>query len=182
MAYVQPPRFTWQDAERAAGEWGCNCGPAALAAITGLSLDEVRPHMGDFGAKRYTNPTLMWAALNSIGARFTYRSGNLGQGHWPTHGLCRIQWEGPWTEPGANPKWAYRQTHWIAAARHKGQIGIFDINAIGNGSGWCLLLHWASEIVPWIIREAVPRANGGWHITHAVEVARPVTDREDLAE
>jgi hypothetical protein len=175
MAHVQPPLFTWQDAERAAEEWGCNCGPSAIAAITGLSLDEVRPHMGDFEKKRYTNPTLMWAALQSIGVRFSYRGGDLGKNSWPAHGLCRIQFEGPWTEPGVNPKWAYRQTHWVAASRHEGEIGVFDINAIGNGSGWCLLEHWVGEIVPWIIREAVPRANGGWHITHSVEIPRPLS-------
>jgi hypothetical protein len=167
---VRPPRFTWKDADRAWNEWGCNCGPSAIAAICGLTLDEVRPHMGDFEKKRYTNPTLMWSALRSIGVCFTYRGGHLGIGAWPRHGLARIQWEGPWTDPGANPRWAYRQTHWVAAARHNGEIGIFDVNAIGNGSGWCLLEHWADEIVPWIIREAVPRANGKWHITHSVEV------------
>jgi hypothetical protein len=31
-------RFTAVDAERASDEWGCNCGPSALAAITGRSL------------------------------------------------------------------------------------------------------------------------------------------------
>lgn len=79
-----------EDADRAYAEWGCNCGPAAVAAICGLTLDQVRPHMGDFETKRYTNPTLMWQVLRSIGARFSYRGGDLGR-WWPTYGLARIQ-------------------------------------------------------------------------------------------
>jgi len=62
-------RFTLADADRAADLWGMNCGPGALAAVCGLTLDEVRPHMGDFESKGYTNPTLMFAALKSIGVK-----------------------------------------------------------------------------------------------------------------
>ena len=57
------------DLERAAREWGANCGPAAIAEISGLTLDELRPHMDAFGfdRKRYTNPTMMFGVLDSIG-------------------------------------------------------------------------------------------------------------------
>ncbi|WP_292477392.1 hypothetical protein [Mesorhizobium sp.] len=170
---IKPPRFTADDADRAHEQWGANCGPGAIAAICGMTLDEVRPHMGDFETKGYTNPTLMWATLRSIGVRFSYRGGHLGQTNWPSHGLCRVQWEGPWTQPGVSPRAAYRHTHWIGAACDpvKG-IGIFDINAIGNGTGWCALEDWVGMLVPWILEECVPRANGGWHLTHVVEVAQ----------
>lgn len=63
-------RFNLADAERANDEWGANCGPGALAAIAGLTMDEVRPHLDGFDAKRYTNPTMMYAALQSIGIRW----------------------------------------------------------------------------------------------------------------
>src|SRR5580700_11291869 len=52
---VNPPRFTPADADRAYEEWGMNCGPSALAAVMGMTFDEVRPHMGDFERKHYTN-------------------------------------------------------------------------------------------------------------------------------
>jgi hypothetical protein len=52
--------FTEADAHRAYDEWGANCGPGALAAIAGLTLDKVRALMGDFETKGYTNPTLMY--------------------------------------------------------------------------------------------------------------------------
>ncbi|MGS1093095.1 hypothetical protein ACVCNR_00740 [Aquamicrobium terrae] len=171
------PRFTAVDADRAYDEWGANCGPGAIAAICGLTLDELRPHMGDFEDKRYTNPTLMWQVLHSVGARFKARAGQFGSADLPAYGLARVQWEGPWTQAGVPMRARYRHTHWIGAAQRANcgggvSIGIFDINAIGNGSGWCALQDWESILVPWILEECVPRANGRWHFTHIVEVER----------
>ena len=165
------PRFTADDMDLANETWGANCGPGSIAAICGLTLDELRQHMGDFERKGYTNPTLMWQVLQSIGVKFTYRGGDLGRENFPRYGLARIQWEGPWTQPGVPARAAYRHTHWVGAAIDpvKG-IGIFDINALGNGTGWCALEDWSNSLVPWILEECVPRADGGWHITHAVEV------------
>lgn len=163
---IAHPRFSAADAKRAYDEWGANCGPGAIAAICGLTLDELRPHMGDFEAKGYTNPTLMWSVLRSIGVRFSYR----GRGVWPGYGLCRVQWEGPWTKPGVPARAAYRHTHWVGAARRAGTVGIFDINAMGNGSGWCSLSDWAGTLVPWLLAECEPKANGQWHLTHVVEI------------
>jgi hypothetical protein len=169
------PRFTADDAQRAHDEWGANCGPGALAAICGLSLDAVRPHMGGFEDKRYTNPTLMINAVRSL-CRADLIKGYLRDLRkpppWPYFGLARIQWEGPWTAPGANPRWAYRQTHWVGVCQRNGAIGIFDINMINNGSGWSSLENWRTILVPWLLKECVPRADGKWHITHAIEVQR----------
>ena len=150
--------FTLTDAERANDEWGANCGPGALAAIMGLTLDEVRPHMGDFERKHYTNPTLMFDALTSVGARFR------------TLGLARIQWEGPWTKPGVPIRARYRHTHWVGSRRATGGVGIFDINCMNNGSGWVALEAWRDIAVPWILERCVPPADGKWHITHSIEI------------
>jgi hypothetical protein len=59
-------KITLDDLARANDEWGANCGPGALAAIMDLTLDEVRPHLPGFEAKRYTNPTMMFAALDGL--------------------------------------------------------------------------------------------------------------------
>jgi hypothetical protein len=167
---ITKPPFTADDADRAYEEWGANCGPGAIAAICGMTLDELRPHMGDFERKHYTNPTMMWQVLDSIGVTWALVKPAVT---WPLHGLVRVQWEGPWTAPGVPARAAYRHTHWVGAATDpvKG-IGIFDINAIGNGSGWCALEDWTGTLVPWLLEECVPRANGGWHLTHVVEVMR----------
>jgi hypothetical protein len=163
-----PPPFTADDAERAAESWGCNCGPAALAAICGLTLDAVRPLMGDFEAKGYTNPTLMREALQRTGRPWRPR----GDKEWPNYGLARIQWTGPWTKPGVPPRVAYRHTHWVGGCRDGAAIGVFDINAMSNGNGWCALDDWSRLLVPWLLEECVPKADGGWFITHSLEVER----------
>ena len=155
------------DMNRANSEWGANCGPGALAAIMGMTLDEVRPHMGDFESKRYTNPSLMNAALRSIGRPWR----KIGA-EWPTFGLARIQWEGPWTAPGVPMRARYRHTHWVGSWKRPGLFGVFDINATANGSGWCSFDDWRAHIVPWILKECVPRASGGWHVTHGIEVGQ----------
>jgi len=166
---MKPLRFTPDEFEQAFDEWGANCGPGSIAALCGLSLASLRPHLGDFESKRYTNPTLMWQVLRSIGVPFTYHGGHLGQGGWPRYGLARIQWEGPWTRPGVPPR-AYRHTHWIGVnARNPENVGIFDVNALGNGTGWAALSEWKTVVVPFILDECVPRASGGWYITHSVE-------------
>ena len=158
-------RITGQEADDAYEAWGCNCGPGAIAAIMGMSLTAVRPYMGDFERKHYTNPTLMWETLERIGRPWR----KVGKS-WPRFGLARIQWEGPWTEPGVPIKARYRQTHWVASwiTVERGH-GVFDINATGNGTGWCSFEHWRDVLVPHIITH-VPRANGKWHVTHGVEV------------
>ncbi len=153
------------EADLAYDAWGCNCGPGAIAAIMNMRLDKVRPLLGDFERKRYTNPTLMWEILDRCGRPWR----KVGK-RWPTFGLARIQWEGPWTAPGVNPKAAYRHTHWVASWIHPERgHGIFDINMTGNGSGWGSFADWERDIVP-AIAASIPRASGKWHITHGVEV------------
>jgi hypothetical protein len=169
-----PVRFTLADADHAAEEWGCNCGPSALAAIMGMTLDEVRAHMGDFEAKHYTNPALMFYALESVGARFRVRSlaSNVKFLGWPMYGLALIQWEGPWTNPGVPMRARYRYTHWVGVARKTvDDIGIYDVNCMNNGNGWVAYESWRDIVVPHIIAQ-YKRASGLWHITHAIEIDR----------
>jgi hypothetical protein len=166
-------KFTKADADRAHDEWGANCGPGALAAILDMTLDDVRPHMGDFERKRYTNPSLMFAALKSIGTNWSALAldGKVIKLGWPIYGLARIQWEGPWTEPSVPVRARYRYTHWVGSARGANNPGIFDINCMNNGTGWCSLDDWKSTMAPYLIAQ-YPRANGKWHITHAIEIFR----------
>lgn len=166
------PRFGIAEAERAYDAWGCNCGPAALACMTGLTLEAARTHLPDFVGRYYTNPTMMFAALDSIGVR--WRGKAIGKRHpvieWPRLGLVRVQWEGPWTAPGVPMAARYRHTHWVGAGWRGDQLGIFDINCMNNGSGWVSIKEWRTTLVPWLLRECHPRASGTWHLTHSIEV------------
>jgi uncharacterized protein (DUF433 family) len=230
-AAVVAPRFTFADFERANQEWSANCGPGALAAILNLTLVEARPHFGP-GWPGYTNPTAMRSALLSSGCRFTVLQRGFS-GYplpWPRYGLARIQWEGPWTQPGVPMRARYRYTHWVGTARRSpavsidpavsfgrpvirgtrvkvdvvadlaaageptdrialefgvdeatvhgalawhrggGDVGIFDINVLENGTGWCSLQDWSMNLAPALAKGHDRRATGGWHITHAIEV------------
>ena len=160
------PRFTIDDANRAQAEWGANCGPGSIAAVLGLTLDELRPHLGDFEQKRYTNPTLMWDILKRLGVSWRVVR---GAQTWPAFGLARVQWEGPWTAPGVPMRVRYRYSHWVGAATIEGAVRVFDLNCMCVG-GWVSLEEWRGSVVPWLLKELYPKADGKWHLTHVVEV------------
>jgi hypothetical protein len=190
-----PPRlkFSYSDAERANDEWGFNCGPGSLCALLELTPAEVRPHLGDFEQKRYTNPTLMKAALGSLGVGGRWaqlsdveqrRVGDMRfpdaavrRLEWPQRGLARIQWGGPWTNHGVPMAARYRQTHWVAAQMIAGITAIFDVNAHTacdssawtNRNGWTSDAFWKERIAPFIIKHCVPRGDGTFWITHVFE-------------
>lgn len=172
---IRPPRppplkFDFQHVQAAFDAWGCNCGPGALAAVTGRTLDEVRPHVPGFEDKRYTNPSMMYAALDRlIGSHWRLQLPLKG---WPSYGLARIQWEGPWSQPGVPKRVAYRHTHWVGVlSRSLADIEVFDINAmIPPANGWISLKEWSQALVPWLLGQTEPKATGDWHITHAIEI------------
>lgn len=158
------PKFTEEDAERAFYEWGSNCGPGALAAILGLTLDEVRPLIPGFAEKHYTNPTMMFEAL-----RLSGKAWRKGTTKWPCYGLVRVQWDGPWMADGVPMAARYRYTHWIGAQSSERGMGIFDINCMNNGTGWVALEDWDKIVVPHLTAN-IKRATGLWSITHSIEV------------
>jgi hypothetical protein len=152
-------KFNQDDANRAYTEWGANCGPGALAAITHKTLDEVRPYLGDFEKKHYTNPRLMFATLRRMGIEFTSRPG----WNYPDWGLIRVQWEGPWTAPGVPLHKRYRHSHWVGTYWDviNRMYYFFDINYINLG-GWLPFAEWEDYLVPWLLRQCEPDATGGW--------------------
>jgi hypothetical protein len=176
---LPPPRFTFKDAEDAGEAWNFNCGPAAIAMVSGLKPEELRPHLGDFERKGYTNPTLMFECLNRLKVRWTPRKAGRGTlafpdglDAWPSFGLVRVQWEGPWTAPGVPIRVRYLHTHWIGCSRVPGdEPAIFDVNAMAVG-GWIPLSMWREKLVPWLLEHCEPKANGKWHLTHVLEVER----------
>lgn len=188
--------FTIDDAQRAGDEWGFNCGPAAICAVLGKTPDEVRPHLGDFERpnKRFTNPTLMDDTLFRLGVKVygrTVRHVAMRAAEaeirtapilsWPRLGLVRIQWEGPWTEPGVPIAARYRHTHWLGARiidpayqwersrNGSTPVEIFDVNCMSVG-GWVSLDTWSAQVVPWLLKEVEPKAWGTWHQTHVLEL------------
>lgn len=163
-------RLTHQAVEKASSEWGFNCGPGAICAVLNLTPDELRPHLGDFEEKRYTNPRLMAATLDRLGVvwRQVYRSDD-PNGVLPilNRALVRVQWGGPWTKPGVPMMARYRQTHWIAVRSNGTEV--FDVNAV-HLKRWLPRHVWSDQLVPWLCKEVVPRWDGRHWFTHALEV------------
>lgn len=161
--------FTEAELEVAADEWGCNCGPSALAFALQMPLTAARYAIPNFEAKRYTSPSMMREALQFLKREHsTERAPKYVKGTpvdvasmfsdlMPS--LVRVQWCGPWTEPGMNPRWAYCHTHWISTWTERGVPLVFDCN---GGIQSCP--SWIDEIVP--LLTSYPRANGEWFPTH----------------
>jgi hypothetical protein len=177
--------FTEDDLAVAYNKWHCNCGPSALAFALQISLDKVRGAIPGFEERRYTSPTMMKGGLRNLGASFEEFPADLANmfrvDHTERINLVRVQWCGPWTKRGANPKWAYRQTHWIATwSTHetmppflgkykKTRVGLFVFDCNGGIRSFD---SWKKEIVPTLVA-MYPRADGAWFPTHVWSVSRP---------
>ena len=143
---IKPVRFSLDDAQSAAGGL-FNCGPAALCAVADLLPDEAVSHLRGFDRKGYTNPSMMQQALGELGIKFqrVYECLGLGVARspiYPSFGLVRVQWAGPWTKPGVPVVARYRHTHWIAASDDMR----FDVNAMCVG-GWLSRTEWETLLV-----------------------------------
>lgn len=158
--------FSWDEANDAFREWGCNCGPAALAYVLGCDLNHVRTIVEEVGfvQRKYMSPTMMKDAISLSGWKLKERDRvrKIMPEKFPTclpmHGLIRVQWTGPWT--AGNPKWAYGYTHWLAA-----DAGfVFDVNC-----GEVSYKSWVQS-VPGLITASIKRADGGWYATHIWEI------------
>lgn len=153
---IHPPPlpFTPEELAEANGRWGCNCGPAALAAFLGMPLEEVRPHLGYFEVKRHMNTSDMIAAFLRIAGK---KPIIMGDPCINNPGIAKIQWEGPWTGPGGNTRWAAKFTHWIATrpTKPRGYVWAYDV----NNPAWEPLGAWMAGTAERIMEE-IPRCSG----------------------
>lgn len=152
----RPPFSVPTDRDYAHHAWGANCGPCALAALLGVQLAVVRPHLGRFESNRYMSPTDMKAALSSLGIVPQRIS---GRDPWPRCGLAFVQWSGSWDHDSVAEQ--YRHTHWIATR----DGWLFDVNAFG----WIRRPQWEQDLVPEITQQHAG-ADGGWWIRTSYEI------------
>jgi hypothetical protein len=154
-------KFDVASAQDAWVRWGANCGPGALAAIAEVSLETAVLAIPDFVQKGHTKETMMREACKTLGVSFTEQ-----QGYWPSFGLARILWNGPWTGEGLIAR--FQRSHWVAHVIDSDGAWIFDINAVGLG--WMPRTDWEQDCVPWILARHVPQADGTWAIWESFEV------------
>lgn len=150
--------------------WGANCGPSALAAILGRTVASLRETIATVqcGAfKGYMHAGHLCDVLRACGRevrRRDFRDGK--QIRWPRErGLVVVQIDGPWCEPGVNPKARFRYTHTVAVEQALGSIRmVYD----GNARMWLQEIAWEYEIMRLLIRDQ-PRATG-WYTSTVIEV------------
>lgn len=164
--------FGSDEARKAYEEWGCNCGPAALAAAMGKTLDEIRPHLGPFEQRGYMNVTNMRESIRAAGGAIEreYKG-------WPPvgTGLVRIQWGGPWIIDGKPARWAATASHWVATYRDAASwFYVFDVNG-----GPMLVDQWEKEIVPAIVA-SIKRADGKWNISHSFGLTPKAPNEQNI--
>lgn len=175
--------LTLENCEAAWKEWGMNCGPGALCAVLNMTPEEIRPHLGDFEKKKYTNPTLMFQVLQSIGVKYRVVFKQLGAvtreqasfgikpPKYPDFGLVRVQWDGRWCDEGVPVAARYRHTHWIGFDKRTDRTGrVFDINAVAYDGGWMSYATWAVHFLDWLLPQIEPKGGGGWWPTHCLEI------------
>lgn len=151
-----PPQLAYTDLEstKANLEWKASCGPHSLAAALGLTLEDVKKSLKNY--RGWMNPTQMRRALDAWQVEYRVL-GNLRTQKLCT-GINRIQWEGPWLNPGVPARVAYRYTHWVAHFR-----------------GWVLCTACTSAM--WIREEEWRRFHleddppTPFHITHHYELS-----------
>jgi len=173
---MQRIRFSVDEANHAGKEWRFNCGPGAICAVLNMTPAELRPRMLTFEAKGYTNPKLMKDVLRNLDVSWAevFRSEERSKRViWPAVGLVRVQWAGPWTNPGVPLTVRQRHTHWIGVRPGALPREVFDINATCVG-GWVFWEEWTGQLVPWLLKQVEPKATGEWWPTHCIEVARGI--------
>ena len=181
---MTPPPLAFGASEmRAAFEaHGANCGPGAIAALTGVTPCDVLGVMPDFARRRITTEGMLCRAVAALGGRAAPVAPDA-----MCLGALRIAWEGPWWQAGT-PASLLSRTHWIAVARPaplapricaRGVAPgdrVFDFNAIGVG-GWISGAEWRADLVPWLLARAVPGATGRWIALDAYAVVAPAASR-----
>jgi hypothetical protein len=154
--YVPP------DVQAAYEAFGANCGPAALAAMLGRPVMDLRRAIEPF--RGFMSFADMIRSLKSLGVEhvtmrkdFKLIGALVADAHKWDGRLTIIQWGGKWLQPGVHPGAALSRTHWIAV-RHSPELA-YDVNA-GEYGGWLTFGQWG-ELAKAIMAE-VPKCDGQW--------------------
>lgn len=168
------------DVDEAADAWGVNCGPAAVAALLGKSLADVRHAFPWFPARPWCSPTQLGQALSTLG--IGHRWTTLGMNRGPTdeqkarfsaQGLVVVQIDGPWCDL-ANKAAAYRYTHTVSCQRVGAMLMVYDINAGPDDSpgGWLPFPVWDELVMRDLV--AHQKRATGWFVRSVFELPQPL--------
>jgi hypothetical protein len=135
--------------------WKASCGHHSIAAACGVTLDLIRQHVPHH--KGWMNPTNVSATLDSLGVAVELTKGHVLRGRQGfCQGINRIQFEGPWLDPGKPAAAAYRYTHYVAVARDR------VLDTVINNWQWLDLHRWLNAIDQYSKEDGTT----GYHVTH----------------
>lgn len=169
-----------------ANPWA-SCGPAALTALLGRPLAEIRhafPNQRE--GRTWTNLRQMRDALTALRVPWseTDAAGEVAgvtgaeDARWPTRGLVIVQFRGSWDVMPVHHPAQLQRSHWIAVKPHPTLAGvpiIFDINSIDEfppmSLGWWDPIEvWSSMIAPQLAQSFGKKATGAWWARAGIEV------------
>lgn len=165
------------DVAAAIRKWKANCGPVALAAATGRTMDEVRVALsrGTGRFKGYTNVpdihgALRWLDVKVVRTWSKPTNALLTMGLQEGPAIFMLEWGGPWTR---DPRAAAKHRHliafrygWIGQKMGPRWVGDATIPNV-----WCLLDAWLA-----IVHELQPEGGDGtWSIGWACQLAEPAS-------
>jgi hypothetical protein len=150
--------YSERESHSAHATWRASCGPHSIAAMLGLSLDQVRQQLVDF--RGWMSPMMVGDALRRLGAGYSLRKGLKTRGMCA--GLNRVQWEGSWLNPGVPAAAAYAHTHWVA------HVDGWVLCSLVDPAAWVPLDVWKREVA---------RMQPPWHVTHHYSVPVPAAVR-----
>lgn len=147
----------------ACGDMDRSHGPAALAAMTGVTAAIAADNLPRFLDYGLTTEVMMALGLYQMDRRFSWKehAGEEMTEVWPEFGIIRVGFEGPWSLEGDTLA-TLRRSHWIATARRpNGEREVFDVNSISKG-GWVSQEEWSYDVAPEIAKKFGSSGNASW--------------------
>lgn len=154
-----PHVLTYEEVDREA--WWARRGPAALAALLGLSLEDIRSGFREQdprpGLSQMANAVRRFAGSWRLTAVVDMTVPSLSYMHiggsvwrrgaaWPERGLLLVQFSGPWDSYSVDAPEQFAHTHWVAVRDGR----VFDELLIVRGcpsSGWTDIDDWKIHVV-----------------------------------
>lgn len=151
--------YTEDDSDLAHAKWAACCGHHSIAAAFNVPLARV---CETFDSKKgWMSPTDIERVLHNLGIRF--RSTLRMQTRKLRDGVCRVQFEGRWMNPGVPVGARYPHTHYIGVR----EAHVLDTAV--HPAIWIPQQDWLDNADLYYVRSDVT----GWHITHWYEPIQP---------
>lgn len=156
-----PPKLPYTQAESLAAyrDWKATCGHHSIAAACGVSLDQVKAVCPKLCG--WMSPTMISQTLFNLGFNSRKYPVPKRMNTPPGHMVCimRIQWDGPWCNPGVPAKAAYLHTHYVAVL-----AGGWVVCTATDGNTPTPWARWVDAVTS----EALESVRGctGWYSTH----------------